>query len=151
MKDPLNPEIVVNVPVHYGVANGPSGSAFPGLFAMASRQHAARYGTTRRHLSSVVVKNKGNGLKNPLAQMGRDVSFEMVEQSAPIADPLLLYDCCPTSDGAAALGLMAEGRAGVRPGRIDVKATVQPRGAARLAGHPDLCSFEATVEAARQA
>ena len=34
---------------------------------------------------------------------------------------------------------------------MDVLASVQTRGAARIAGHADLCSFEATVAAARQA
>jgi len=134
------------------VADGPSGLSFPGLFGMAYRVHAQRYGTTRRQLSSVVVKNKGNGLKNPLAQMGKQLTPEVVEQSAPIADPLLLYDCCPVSDGAAALVLVASDRArGGAKLPIDILASVQTRGAAAIAGHPDLASFEATVEAARQA
>lgn len=132
--------------------DGRSGLSFPGLFGMAYRLHQQRYGTTRRQVSAVVVKNKANGLKNPLAQMGKDLTPEMVEQSAPIADPLLLYDCCPASDGAAAVVLAAADRARAAPRLpIDIRATVQTRGAARIAGHSDLCSFGATVEAARQA
>ena len=34
---------------------------------------------------------------------------------------------------------------------VDVLATVQTRGSARISGHPDLCSFEATVQAAHLA
>lgn len=131
--------------------DAPSGLSFPGLFGMAYRLHQQRYGTTRRQVSAVVVKNKANGLKNPLAQMGKDLTPEMVEQSPPIADPLLLYDCCPATDGAAALVLAAADRATSAPRLpIELRGIVQTRGAARIAGHVDLCSFDATVEAARQ-
>ena len=134
-------------------SDGASGLTFPGLFGMAWRVHAARYGTTRRQVSAVIRKNKANGLKNPLAQMGAALTDEVIEQSPPICDPLQLYDCCPVSDGAAALVLVARDRARGSPGSapVDVLASVQTRGAARIAGHADMCSFEATVAAARQA
>lgn len=131
-------------------ADGVSGLTFPGLFGIAWRVHAQRYGTDREQVSAVVMKNKRNGLKNPLAQMGANLSLEQIAASPLICDPLQLYDCCPASDGAAALVLVASDRLG-RDGRIDVAATVQTRGAARVAGHPDLCSFDATVQAARRA
>jgi acetyl-CoA C-acetyltransferase len=133
-------------------SDGASGLTFPGLFGMAWRIHAARYGTTRKQVSAVIRKNKANGLKNPLAQMGADLTDEVIEQSPMICDPLQLYDCCPVSDGAAALVLVARDRA-VGAGRllVDVLASVQTRGASRIAGHADLCSFDATVSAAQRA
>jgi len=133
-------------------SDGASGLTFPGLFGMAWRLHAARYGTTRRQVSAVVRKNKANGLRNPLAQMGAELTDEVIEQSQMICDPLQLYDCCPVSDGAAALVLVARDRAkGSGRPAVDVLASAQTRGAARIAGHADLCSFEATVSAARRA
>ena len=133
-------------------SDGVSGLTFPGVFGIAWRVHAQRHGTTRDQVSAVVIKNKRNGLTNPLAQMGANLTPEQVAASAFICDPLQLYDCCPTSDGAAALVLVASDRATRRDGaRVDVAATVQTRGSPRLAGHADLCSFEATVEAARRA
>jgi len=132
--------------------DGPSGLTFPGLFGLAWRQHAQRYGTNRSQVSAVVRKNKGNGLLNPLAQMGATLTDEQIADSPPICDPLQLFDCCPTSDGAAAVMVMARELAGGLPGpAIDVLASVQTRGSARIAGHPDLCTFEATVSAARKA
>ncbi|HYF57628.1 MAG TPA: beta-ketoacyl synthase N-terminal-like domain-containing protein [Burkholderiaceae bacterium] len=132
--------------------DGSSGLTFPGLFGLAWRMHARRYGTDRRQVSAVVRKNKANGLLNPLAQMGARLSDEQIAASAPICDPLQLFDCCPTSDGAAALVVMARSMVGEATGQpIDVLAAVQTRGAARIAGHPDLCSFEATVSAAQRA
>ena len=133
-------------------SDGVSGLTFPGLFGMAWRIHAARYGTTRRQVSAVIRKNKSNGLRNPLAQMGAELTDDVIEQSSMICDPLQLYDCCPVSDGAAALVLVACDRAR-RSGRlpVDVLASVQTRGASRIAGHADLCSFDATVSAASRA
>lgn len=132
--------------------DGPSGLTFPGLFGLAWRMHAQRYGTTRQQVSAVVRKNKANGLLNPLAQMGATLSDEQIAASAAICDPLQLFDCCPTSDGAAAVVVMARDRVGEAKGLpIDVLAAVQTRGAARIAGHPDLCSFNATVSAAARA
>ena len=129
-------------------ADAPSGLTFPGLFGMAYRLHAERYGTTRDQVSSVVVKNKSNGLSNPLAQMGASLTVDDVRESKPIADPLRIYDCCPASDGAAAVVVVARDIARGNDDAIDVRASVQTSGSARIAGHPDLCSFDATVNAA---
>lgn len=132
--------------------DGPSGLTFPGLFGLAWRQHAERYGTSRAQVSAVVRKNKANGLRNPLAQMGAALTDDEIAASAAICDPLQLYDCCPTSDGAAAVVVVAKAAArGLPRLPIDVLASVQTRGSARIAGHPDLCSFDATVSAARRA
>ena len=129
-------------------ADAPSGLTFPGLFGMAYRLHAERFGTTRDQVSSVVVKNKSNGLSNPLAQMGASLTVDDVRESKPIADPLRIYDCCPASDGAAAVVVVARDIARGNDDAIDVRASVQTSGSARIAGHPDLCSFDATVSAA---
>ncbi|HMB09292.1 thiolase domain-containing protein [Saliniramus sp.] len=133
-------------------ADGVSGLTFPGLFGLVWKLHAARYGTTRSDVSSVVRKNKANGLRNPLAQMAAHIDDEAILNSALICDPLRLFDCCPVSDGAAAVLLVSEevARACSTP-MVEVAASVQTRGSARIAGHPDLCSFDATVAAAHAA
>ena len=133
-------------------SDGPSGLTFPGFFGLAWRVHAERYGTTRDEVSSIIIKNKANGLKNPLAQMGAELTPDVIQQSQPIADPLQLYDCCPVSDGAAALVVVAADRATDAPDQpIRVKAAIQTSGSARLAGHDSLCSFKTTELAAAQA
>jgi acetyl-CoA C-acetyltransferase len=132
--------------------DGVSGLTFPGLFGLAWKLHEKRYGTTRSDVSAVVRKNKANGLRNPLAQMGARIDEDQIVQSPLICDPLRLFDCCPVSDGAAAVLLVAADRAAdlACPG-IEVLASVQTRGNARIAGHADLCSFDATVAAAQLA
>ncbi|MFG1466657.1 thiolase domain-containing protein [Xanthobacter sp. DSM 24535] len=133
-------------------SDGVSGLTFPGLFGLVWRLYEERYGATRDQISEVVRKNKGNGLKNPLAQMGAALSPEEIAEARLICDPLRLYDCCPASDGAAAVLLVAEDRLADLPTRpVEVLASAQARGSARIAGHPDLCTFEATVAAADQA
>jgi acetyl-CoA C-acetyltransferase len=133
-------------------SDGTSGLTFPGLFGLAWQVHANRYGTTRAQVSSVVKKNKANGLRNPLAQMGMDIGDDQIIQSPLICDPLRLFDCCPTSDGAAAVLLVAEDRLrDINATPVRVMAAAQTRGSARIAGHPDLCTFDATVSAARLA
>ncbi|MGI9424855.1 MAG: thiolase domain-containing protein [Hyphomicrobiaceae bacterium] len=133
-------------------ADGPSGLTFPGFFGLAWRAHAAKYGTTRDEVSSIIIKNKANGLKNPLAQMGAELTPDVICQSAPIADPIQLYDCCPVSDGAAALVVVAADRAGDAPDLpIKIRAAIQTSGSARLAGHDSLCTFKTTERAAEQA
>lgn len=131
--------------------DGPSGLTFPGLFGLAWRVHAHKYGTTREDVAAVVIKNKANGLKNPLAQMGAVLTLDEIRASALIADPLQLFDCCPASDGAAALVLCSESMLQLGQPRIRVLASAQTSGSPRIANHPDLCSFEATVTAARKA
>jgi acetyl-CoA C-acetyltransferase len=132
--------------------DAPSGLSYPGFFGLVWRLHQERYGTSRKHVSSVVIKNKRNGLANPLAHMGREITEEIISGAPLIADPLTLFDCCPISDGAAAAVLIAADRAKGRGNLpIEILATVQTRGAIGIGGHDNLCSFDATVSAATQA
>lgn len=132
--------------------DGESGLTFPGLFGRAWKAYEARYGIKREEVAAVSIKNKANGLKNPLAQLGADVTLDIIKQSPMITDPIQLYDCCPVSDGAAAVVVTTRDRARNAPDlAIDVAASVQTRGAPHLAGHPDLSTFEATVCAAQRA
>lgn len=84
------------------------GLTMPAIYAMRARRHMADYGTTRRQLALIAVKNKRNASLNPKAQFQQAVSVDDVLGSRPIADPLCLYDCSPVSDGAAAVILCSD-------------------------------------------
>ena len=73
------------------------------LAALMARRYMHDYSLTRDELSLIPVKAHRNGAKNPLAHFQKEVSIEKVSNSRIVADPLRLYDCCATSDGAAAL------------------------------------------------
>ena len=136
--------------------DGASGLSFPGLFGLAYRMYESKYGEVRQKVSSVVVKNKQNGLSNPLAQMGATVSAIEVENSMLIADPLRLFDCCPISDGAAAVVLTSGAYITEHLHRtgyelpVEVLGSIQTRGVPFISGHSSLCSFQATVEAVQK-
>ncbi len=89
-----------------------AGITFPGAFAMVAHLYSVKYGIPlaklKERMALVAVKNHKNGAKNPLAQFQKEITVETVLNSPMIADPLQLFDCCPFSDGAAALVLTTE-------------------------------------------
>ncbi|MBI4591703.1 MAG: thiolase domain-containing protein [Candidatus Rokubacteria bacterium] len=86
----------------------PAGITFPGVFALIARAHMAKHGTTEEQMAHVAVKNHRHGALNPKAQFQKEITIEQVLNSAKIADPLKLYDCCPFTDGAAAVVVASE-------------------------------------------
>ena len=80
----------------------------PGIFAMSARRHMQEFGTTREQIAMVSVKNHYHGTMNPKSAYQKEVSLEEVLASRVIADPLRLLECCPNTDGCAALVLAAK-------------------------------------------
>jgi acetyl-CoA acetyltransferase len=78
-----------------------AGLTFPGVYALMARRHFEEYGTTPEHLAHVAVKNHDNGALNPKAQFQKPITLEKALGSAFVADPLRLFDCCATTDGAS--------------------------------------------------
>ena len=78
------------------------GLTFPGVFALIARAHMEKYGTTEEQMAHVAVKNHRHGVLNPKAQFQKEISLETVLKSAYVAD------CCPFTDGGAALVLASE-------------------------------------------
>lgn len=113
---------------------GKAGFTFPGVFGVLATAYFAKYGATREHLMNVTIKSHNNAPLNPKAQFKvtiRDLMNAKIESlnkkgvPAPqwedekdflhdpranpsIAWPIHLYDCCPISDGAACMLLVAE-------------------------------------------
>jgi len=112
---------------------GSVGFTFPGLYAAMATAHMERYGTTHDDLLKVAIKNHRNGVLNPKAHFPmtiRDVMNMRIAQAEKkgtptpqwademeflhdprynpvIAWPNTLFDCCPVTDGAACLMLVA--------------------------------------------
>ncbi len=76
--------------------------------ALQARAYMEMRGATEEDFAKVSVKNHGNAMNNPKAQLPMNISVEDVLNSKPIADPLTLLDCSPISDGAAAVVLANE-------------------------------------------
>ena len=91
------------------------GLTLPSMAGMFARLYMEKYGITREHLSMVAIKNQTNGLLNPYAHIQMKITMEGIlthpqshVNSPVVADPIHLYDCCPVSDGAAAVLLTTE-------------------------------------------
>jgi acetyl-CoA C-acetyltransferase len=88
------------------------GVTLPALAGMFARLYMERYGVTSEHLAMVAIKNHANALKNPYAHIQQPITMEgilhrpeAVVNNPPVAEPLRMFDCCPVSDGGAALVL----------------------------------------------
>lgn len=90
---------------------GPTGITFPGMFAMMAHMYAHKYGIPlnklKEAMATVAIKNHKNGAQNPKAHFQKIIGYDDVYNSIMVATPLQLYDCCPISDGAAAVVVAA--------------------------------------------
>jgi acetyl-CoA C-acetyltransferase len=154
-----------------------AGFTFPGVFGAVATAYFAKYGANRQHLMNVTIKSHNNGRLNPKAQFNvsiRDIMNQRSEKARnrgepipawrdekeflrdPRANPMVawpmhLYDCCPISDGASCVLLVAE--------EIAKDFTNNPlyvvgigQGSGRgLHAKEDLTYFEATRYAAKEA
>jgi acetyl-CoA C-acetyltransferase len=86
-----------------------TGTTFAGVYAQMASAYLDRYEDAEpEHLSMAAVKNHANGAKNPHAHLGFECSMDQAVGAPIVADPLNLYHCCPTSDGAAATLVASE-------------------------------------------
>ena len=128
------------------------GATFPGLYAMIATRHMHEYKTTKKQLAQVAVKNHSNGILNPYAQFKRKVTIDNVLNAPMVAEPLGLLDCSPVSDGAAAIVLCAAEKAKkYSDNPIKIIGSGQASDTLALHGRKDICTLEATVQAAKRA
>lgn len=76
--------------------------AIPGRVALEMRERMHTYQEPIEYYAQVAVQASECAVLNPYAQYREKHSLEDVLNSAPMAEPLTLYMCCPTSDGASA-------------------------------------------------
>lgn len=129
-----------------------AGLTFAGVYGLIASDYLHRHPRGAEAMAEVASKNHENGTRNPNAHFQKRISREEVLRAPRVADPLGLYDCCPVSDGAAALLLVPADRARQY---TDTPVYVDGLGAGsdRLAvqERPDLTTFEATRRAGAQA
>ncbi len=80
-----------------------AGVTFAGVYALMANRYLEEYDLEKKHLSMIAVKNHRNGAQNPKAHFQREITLEQAVGAPNVAYPLNLYDCCPISDGAAAV------------------------------------------------
>ena len=129
------------------------GKTLPAKYALRAKRHMQQYGTTAAQLAAVSVKNHRAGALNPMAHYQEVFTLEEVLASRPVAEPLTLLQCCPTTDGAAAVVVVSEALARQlqrKPVRID--ASVLSSGVYKNAAKDGISSEDdITVRAAAKA
>ncbi len=156
---------------------GRVGFTFPGVFGAVATAYFAKYGADRESLMNVTIKSHNNAPLNPKAQFPltiRDMMDAKAESlkkrgMAPpqwndekdflrdpkanpaVAWPIHLFDCCPISDGASCVLLVAEEIAGnFTDDPVHVRGIGQGSGRGFHASE-DMTFFEATRYAAQEA
>lgn len=87
-----------------------SGINVPIQCSLEAQRFLWRYGITEEQMALVAVKNKGNALQNPYAQLGGKITVEDVLQSPRLYGPLKRLDISPTSDGSCAIVMASADR-----------------------------------------
>jgi len=130
----------------------------PGTFAFIATRYFHTYGLSpeegKRTIGKISVKSHHNGSLCPKAHFRRDVTLEQVVSAPPIAWPLGLFDCCPTTDGAAcAIIVRAEDAKKFREDPVFIKGIGLSTNQILPHFEPDFdwTGFEMNREAARQA
>ena len=131
---------------------GQAGASFPGLFASMARAYLTEFKTTEEDFANVAVKNHENGILNPKAHLRKRITVDDVLNSAIVASPLKLYDCCPFSDGASSVILCNE-KFAKDHSKDYIKVTGSGRGGspAALQGREHLTTIPSTKLAAENA
>lgn len=124
-----------------------AGLTFPGLYALMATSHMAKYGTTKKDLASVAVKNHFHASLNKKAQFPFEITEDKALQSSQISTPFTLFDASPLSDGAAAVVLSSNEKLS----DVHIKASTVATDAIGLSQRKSLTEIEATQVAAKQA
>lgn len=98
------------------------GRTAPGQFALLANRYFSAYGNAKEEMAMVAVKNHANGALNPRAHFRKAITVDQVLNAPDVASPLGLLDCCPTTDGAAAVVLA---RTSVAKGITDRYAVIR--------------------------
>ncbi|MTD31390.1 thiolase domain-containing protein [Planomicrobium sp. YIM 101495] len=122
-----------------------AGLTFPGFFGVLANRYFHETGASKEHLARVALKNRENGVNNPLAQFPKPTSIEEIMNARMITDPLGLFDCSPMTDGAAAVVISR------KKSPVHVRASAQVSGPTKMQDAIDLLSIPAIGESGRRA
>jgi acetyl-CoA acetyltransferase len=86
----------------------PLGASIPAYYALLAARYLHETGATESEFAELAVLMRRHAGSHPGAQLTRPISVDDVMASKPIATPLKFLDCCPISDGAAAVIVSAE-------------------------------------------
>ncbi len=153
MTDASGSEIVSALMGAGSEAERKAGLTFPALYALMAKAHMQKFKTSRKHLSSVAIKNHYHGSLNEKAQFRFEVTEEKVLESPVISSPFTLFDASPISDGAGAVVLSLENdKTGLPTGRqVYITGSAVATDTVDLSKRKSLIEIKATKVAAKNA
>lgn len=83
----------------------------PAGYAMIAQRYIAEFGLTEEHLGCVPVSDRSWAAMNPNAVFRTPITHEDRTNSRYVVEPFHLLDCCPITDGAAAVIVCSAERA----------------------------------------
>lgn len=145
MKHASTPDVTqaINAAMDTSSTEKHAGLTFPGFFGVLANRYFYETGATKEHLARVALKNRENGVRNPLAQFPKPTSLEEILAARMITDPLGLFDCSPMTDGAAAIVISR------KKSPIHVRSSSQVSGPTQMQDAVDLLSIPAIGESGR--
>ena len=86
----------------------PLGPTIPAYYGLVASRYMHEFGLTEQDLAEFAVLMRTHAATHPGAQFHDPITVADVMASKPVASPLKLLDCCPVSDGGAALVISRE-------------------------------------------
>ena len=117
------------------------GLTLPSFAGLAASVYLERYDAPREALAAVAAKNHRNAARNPVAQFRTEITVDDALESPIVAEPLRLYDCCPMTDGAAAL-VLVDGSEAAESDDVRVSSIGSATGTHAVSDRPDPLELE---------
>lgn len=132
--------------VGHAVYEVPLGPTIPAYYGLLASRYMAEYGITEADLAELAVLMRRHAGTHPGAQLRDPITVADVLASKPIAAPLKILDCCPISDGGAAVVVSRDPTGG---SRVRVIGTGQAHRYQHISAAPGVSETGAGESAAR--
>jgi acetyl-CoA acetyltransferase len=132
--------------VGHPVYEVPLGPTIPAYYGLVASRYMHEYGVTEQDLAAFAVLMRDHAATHPGAQFHDRITVADVLASKPVALPLKLLDCCPVSDGGAALLVSREPTSDIK---VRVLGCAQAHTHQHVTAAPALSELGAEIAIAR--
>ncbi|OQD72387.1 hypothetical protein PENDEC_c021G01667 [Penicillium decumbens] len=95
-----------------GITNAPGAAQ---MFGNAGREYMEKYGAKNEDFAEIARINHEHSKRNPYSQFQQEYTLEQVMKAPMVHEPLTKLQCCPTSDGGAAVVVVSQEFLDARP------------------------------------
>ncbi len=124
----------------------PLGPTIPAYYGLVASRYMHEFGLREEDLAELSVLMRRSAARHPGAQLRTPITIADVMGSKPIATPLKFLDCCPVSDGGAAVIVSREPLSGPSVGVI---GAAQAHTHQHITAAPSLTHFGAQASTTR--